>query len=209
MNMPSECHAPSRTFPQQDGLSGAGLVPDKILDWESLLRRREEWRNEGAVVVWTNGCFDLMHAGHVRSLRSARRLGDILVVGLNSDASVRVNKGPTRPIMCQDERAEMLAGFECVDAVVIFEETTPETALGRLQPEIHCKGADYAPPHGKPVPEARIVEAYGGQVRYLPLLPGISTTELVARIERLGSDPPSRSSYGGQAALAPPADTTR
>jgi rfaE bifunctional protein nucleotidyltransferase chain/domain len=167
-------------------MSGSPAVSGKILDWDALLHSRDQWRLEGRIVVWTNGCFDLMHAGHVRSLTAARSLGDVLVVGLNSDDSVRQIKGLSRPIIGQDDRVEMLAALVCVDAVVVFEEATPENALQRLQPDIHCKGADYAPPYGKPVPEARLVEAYGGKVKYLPLLPGISTTELVSRIQRLG-----------------------
>lgn len=136
-------------------------------------------------MVWTNGCFDLLHAGHVRSLLAARKLGDVLVVGLNSDTSVRQLKGSSRPVMPQAERAELLAALACVDAVVIFDELTPEAALGRLRPDIHCKGADYAPPHGKPVPEKALVESYGGRVEFLPLLPGVSTTDLVERINKL------------------------
>jgi rfaE bifunctional protein nucleotidyltransferase chain/domain len=159
------------------------------MDWDALLERRNQWRLAGQVVVWTNGCFDLLHAGHARSLAAARALGEVLVVGLNSDDSVRLLKGPKRPLMPQQERAELLAALVCVDAVLIFGEGTPETALKRLRPEIHCKGSDYAPPGGKPVPEAPVVAAYGGQVKYLPLLPGISTTELLGRIERLLQDP--------------------
>lgn len=154
----------------------------KLLSWPELLARREAARTAGAVVVWTNGTFDLLHPGHVQSLQAARALGDMLVVGLNSDASVRQYKGPLRPILSQDERAAMLCALECVDAVLIFEEATPEVSLSKLQPDIHCKGAEYAPPHGKPVPEARVVEMYGGRIVYLPLLPGLSTTNLLTRI---------------------------
>ena len=133
-------------------------------------------------MVWTNGCFDLLHAGHARSLTAARSLGDVLVVGLNSDRSVRAIKGPSRPIVPEQERAELLAALTCVDAVIIFDEDTPEAALRRLQPDVHCKGADYAPPHGKPVPERAVVEAYGGRVEFLPLLAGVSTTEIIKRL---------------------------
>ena len=113
-------------------------------------------------------------------------LGDLLVVGLNSDASVRGYKGPSRPILTQDERAAMLAALECVDYVVVFDEPTPEAALSRLRPDVHCKGAEYAPPHGRPVPERAVVEGYGGRVEYLPLVPGVSTTELLRRISEKG-----------------------
>ncbi|MGA2556467.1 MAG: adenylyltransferase/cytidyltransferase family protein [Verrucomicrobiota bacterium] len=156
----------------------------KVCDWPELLARRERWREAGQTVVWTNGCFDLLHKGHVRNLRASRKLGNILVVGVNSDASVRQLKGPRRPILPEEDRAEIVAALACVDAVVIFDELTPEKALGRLQPEVHCKGADYAPPHGKPMPEAKVVEAYGGRVEFLPLVPGVSTTDLVEYIRR-------------------------
>jgi rfaE bifunctional protein nucleotidyltransferase chain/domain len=152
------------------------------MDWASLLAWRDGARRDRRVVVWTNGCFDLLHVGHVRSLQAARALGDVLVVGVNDDASVRRLKGPARPIMPEAERAELLAALECVDAVVLFGEDTPAAALERLRPEIHCKGADYAPPDGKPIPEAAVVAAYGGRVAFLPLMPSLSTTEIVRRL---------------------------
>ena len=159
-------------------------LDSKILDWPNLLQCRAQWREQGRTVVWTNGCFDLVHAGHVRSLVAAKRLGDVLVVGLNSDRSVRSIKGPLRPIIPERERAELLDALACVDAVIIFDENTPETALKRLRPDVHCKGADYAPPHGKPVPERATVESYGGRVEFLPLLPGVSTTDLLRRLKQ-------------------------
>jgi rfaE bifunctional protein nucleotidyltransferase chain/domain len=105
----------------------------------------------------------------------------VLVVGLNGDDSVRRLKGPTRPLVPEAERAEVLAALACVDAVVIFHELTPETMLARVRPDIHTKGGDYAPPHGKPVPEKALVESYGGRVAFLSLSPGVSTTELARR----------------------------
>ena len=155
---------------------------NKLPDWPSLLRMREEARAAARVVVWTNGAFDLLHPGHVQSLQQARALGDLLIVGLNSDRSVKAYKGPTRPILNQDERAAMLAALECVDAVVVFDEDTPVESLMKLKPDIHCKGAEYAPPHGRPVPERSVVEGYGGRIDYLPLVPGLSTTEILRRI---------------------------
>lgn len=154
----------------------------KLIPWDDLLAVREQARRDGRVVVWTNGTFDLLHPGHVSSLQAARALGDVLVVGLNSDASVRGYKGPSRPVLTQDERAAMLAALECVDYVLVFDEPTPEAALARLKPDVHCKGAEYAPPHGRPVPERAVVEGYGGRIEYLPLVPGVSTTELLNRI---------------------------
>ena len=144
-------------------------------------------RQRGLNVVWTNGCFDLLHIGHVRSMQAARRLGDVLVVGINSDASVRHLKGPGRPLVGQAERVEMVAALGCVDYVTVFDEPTPEEALARLRPLVHCKGADYGTPGRKPIPEARVVAAYGGRVELLPLVPGLSTTGLVERIRAQGA----------------------
>jgi len=158
----------------------------KVLGWDAMLKKREQWRGERKVVAWTNGCFDLVHVGHIRSLVGARNLGDVLVVGLNSDSSVRQLKGPSRPIVPESERAELLAALECVDAVIIFDELTPEAALQRLRPDIHCKGADYAPPHGKPIPEKTVVEAYGGEVKFIPLIPDTSTSRIIERISARG-----------------------
>ena len=158
----------------------------KQLPWPELLARREAHRVAGETVVWTNGTFDLLHPGHINSLQAARQLGAVLIVGLNSDASVRSYKGPSRPILTQDERAVMVCALECVDYVLIFEEPTPEVALAKLKPDIHCKGAEYAPPHGRPVPEADLVRRYGGRIEFLPLVPGISTTELLKRIRDKG-----------------------
>ena len=153
-----------------------------VVDLDVLLARREAWRAQGRTVVWTNGVFDLMHVGHVRNLRAAAGLGDVLVVGVNSDASVRRLKGPERPYIPADERAEMLAALSGVDAVVIFDEDTPEAILARVRPDVHVKGEDYRPPNGKPIPEAEIVEGYGGRIAYLPIVPGRSTTSLVGDI---------------------------
>jgi rfaE bifunctional protein nucleotidyltransferase chain/domain len=109
----------------------------------------------------------------------------VLVVGVNSDSSVRRLKGAGRPILPAIERAELVASLAGVGHVVIFDEDTPEECIRLLRPHVHCKGADYAPPHGKPVPEAAIVESYGGRVAYLPLVDGLSTTELIRRIRQL------------------------
>jgi D-beta-D-heptose 7-phosphate kinase/D-beta-D-heptose 1-phosphate adenosyltransferase len=160
----------------------------KIVDREALLDLREQYRKQGRTVVWTNGCFDLLHAGHVMSLQAARRHGDVLIVGLNSDASVARLKGRGRPIVSADERSQVLAALSCVDHVLVFGEPTPEPILALLKPDIHCKGADYAPPNGKPVPEAGVVAAYGGRIEYLPLLPEVSTTDLVRRVQERSSE---------------------
>ena len=143
---------------------------------------RAQWAAEGKRVVWTNGCFDILHVGHVRSLRDAKALGDVLVVGINSDASVRKIKGEGRPVVGQDDRAELLSALEPVDYVTIFEETDPVAVLSKLKPDIHCKGAEYA--DGKrPVPERDIVLGYGGEIRFLPLHEGRSTSGMLERVK--------------------------
>lgn len=156
----------------------------KLQSLENLLKLRAKWSDEGKRVVWTNGCFDLLHVGHVRSLRDAKALGDILVVGINSDASVRTIKGPTRPVVDQDDRAELLSALEPVDCVTIFDETEPSAILAIVKPDIHCKGAEYADDK-RPVPERAVVEAYGGRVCFLPLHEGRSTTAMLQRAEQL------------------------
>ena len=155
------------------------MLKRRTLDELAVLR--ETWAREGKTVVWTNGCFDLLHVGHVRSLRDARALGDILIVGLNSDASVRAIKGDLRPVVSEDDRAETIAALECVDYVTIFDDPDPVNALKLLRPDIHCKGADYADGR-RPVPEREIVLGYGGQIRFLPLHEGRSTSGLIERI---------------------------
>lgn len=154
----------------------------KLVTLTQAMALRERYREDGKTVVWTNGCFDLLHPGHIASLTSAKALGDVLIVGLNSDRSVRENKGPTRPVLSEQERAALLSGLVAVDHVTVFDEKTPETILSQLKPDIHTKGAEYAPPNGRPVPEAATVIANGGRIEYLPLVPGISTTELIRRI---------------------------
>jgi rfaE bifunctional protein nucleotidyltransferase chain/domain len=154
----------------------------KVVGLDALLALRASWRAEGMSVTWTNGCFDLLHAGHARSLWAAAALGDVLVVGVNSDDSVRRLKGPSRPVVPEGERADLVAALGCVDAVLVFGENTPERALSLLRPDVHCKGAEYAPPSGKPIPERALVEGYGGRVEFLPLEPGLSTSSLIDRL---------------------------
>ena len=147
-------------------------------DARSLIDRR---RAAGAVVVFTNGVFDLLHPGHLRYLQQARALGDMLIVGLNSDASVRRNKGPERPINPESERAEVVAALECVDAVVIFDEDTPAEIVRACQPDILVKGADWP---ADQIVGRDTVEARGGRVVRMPVEAGYSTTALVERIKR-------------------------
>jgi D-glycero-beta-D-manno-heptose 1-phosphate adenylyltransferase len=141
-----------------------------------LLLQRALWREEGKRVVFTNGCYDLLHPGHVRLLEEARSLGDALILALNSDASVRRFKGPSRPLLPEEERAELAAAFEAVDAVTLFDEDTPRELIADILPDILVKGADWS--HF--IAGREEVEAAGGQVLTLPLEPGHSTTNLVA-----------------------------
>jgi D-beta-D-heptose 7-phosphate kinase/D-beta-D-heptose 1-phosphate adenosyltransferase len=149
-----------------------------IIDADRLVERRTEWRREGRTVVWTNGCFDLLHVGHVRSLQAAKALGDVLVVGLNDDASVQQLKGEGRPLVPVDERAELLDALRAVDAVVVFHALVPTELVGQIQPDIFCKGEDY---RDKDIPEAAIVTAYGGRVEFVPFVRDRSTTRLAER----------------------------
>lgn len=148
---------------------------------DELLAARRAWRTEGRVVVTTNGCFDLLHPGHVRFLQQARAQGDLLIVGLNSDDSVRQLKGPGRPLLGQDDRAAMLAALRCVDRVVVFAQPLANDLLAQLQPDIHCKGGDYT---AEALPEAEIIRRGGGQVCILPFAAGYSTTGLLAAIRQ-------------------------
>ena len=139
-------------------------------------------RAAGARLVFTNGCFDLLHPGHVRYLAAARALGDLLVVGLNSDASVRRLKGPGRPILRLGERAEVLAALAAVDHLVVFEEDTPHALIATLGPDVLVKGADWAP---DAIAGRDEVLARGGAVERIDLVPGVSTSELIRRIRAL------------------------
>lgn len=142
-----------------------------------LLERRAQWKREGQTVVFTNGCYDLLHPGHIRLLEQARSLGDVLVLALNSDASVARAKGPSRPIVPQAERAAVAQALAAVDAVVFFEEDTPRELISELLPDVLVKGADWS--HF--IAGREEVEAAGGRVVALPLEPGYSSTNLVER----------------------------
>lgn len=139
-------------------------------------------RAAGRRVVFTNGCFDILHAGHVRYLRQARALGDLLVVAVNSDASVRRLKGSGRPVNPQEDRVEVLAALACVDHVLVFDSDTPVDLVRQVRPDVYVKGGDY---DVAALPEAPVVRAYGGEVRILPYLPGRSTSAVLDRIERV------------------------
>ena len=149
---------------------------------EAILRFGREKRN--GRVVFTNGCFDLLHPGHVQSLEAARALGDILIVGINSDRSTRELKGEGRPILPELERAEVLAGLECVDGVVIFDEKTPQQIIGNLVPDVLVKGSDWP---ADQIVGREEVEAAGGKVVLAPVVPGYSTTAILQKVREGGA----------------------
>ena len=157
---------------------------------ETLRELREGWRRDGRTVVFTNGAFDLLHAGHVTYLAAARALGDVLVVGLNSDQSVRGYKGPHRPLVPEMQRGLVLAALRAVDYVTLFESLTAESLVAALRPDVYVKGGDYAHPaggDGKTLPEAHLVLGYGGRVELIHYLAGLSTTALLEKIRGQGS----------------------
>lgn len=154
---------------------------NRIISRDQIGEVCQRWREAGDKIVFTNGCFDILHIGHARYLAEARQLGDRLVVGLNSDASTRRLKGQERPIVPEEERAEMLAWLRAVDAVCIFEEDTPDELIRLVRPHIHSKGGDYRP---EELPEAAVVRAVGGVVCVLGLVEDRSTTRLVEIIRR-------------------------
>ncbi len=143
-----------------------------------LIGVRAEWKRAGKQVVFTNGCYDLLHPGHIRLLEQARSLGDVLILALNTDSSVRRFKGPSRPILSQDDRVAAVAALQAVDAVALFDEDTPRELIAALLPDILVKGADWS--HF--IAGREEVEAAGGRVLPLPLEPGYSTTNLVETI---------------------------
>lgn len=164
--------------------SAAKLSMGKIVSQDDLIALITREKRNGRNVVFTNGCFDLLHPGHVRCLAEARALGDVLVVAVNSDRSVRSNKGRERPLVPQQDRAEVLAALSSVDYVTIFDEPTPRELITRVLPNILVKGADWAQ---NEVAGREEVEAAGGRVVSIPLAPGYSTTNLIEKIRGAGS----------------------
>jgi rfaE bifunctional protein nucleotidyltransferase chain/domain len=150
-----------------------------VAEWDRLQKTLDKARQRGKRIVTTNGVFDVLHIGHVRYLQQARALGDLLVVGVNTDRCTRHLKGPLRPFVPENERAELLAALNCVDYVTYFDETTPEKLLDLLKPDIHAKGGDY---HLELMPETATVRKNGGTVVAVPFVEGYSTTSLAERI---------------------------
>jgi len=154
------------------------------LTFEQMIVRFAPRKRNGKRVVFTNGCFDLLHPGHIHSLEAARALGDFLVVGINSDDSVRLLKGPGRPLIPQNERAEILASLECVDGVVIFDQPTPREVIAALLPDVLVKGTDWP---GNQIVGREEVEGSGGKVVLIDNVPGYSTTEILQKIRATGT----------------------
>ena len=162
-------------------MTGHRGLPGRVLSQAETGEFVRQQRADGRTVVFTNGVFDILHPGHVRYLQDARALGDLLIVGLNADASVRRNKGPDRPINSEAERAEILAALACVDAVVLFEEDTPDAIVQLVQPDILVKGADWP---ADQIVGRDTVEARGGRVVLMPVEPGHSTSAIINRVRR-------------------------
>ncbi|MDA8979932.1 D-glycero-beta-D-manno-heptose 1-phosphate adenylyltransferase [Chitinophagales bacterium] len=154
----------------------------KICDIEELKRRLAQWRVKSDRIVFTNGCFDILHVGHLHTLKESIQLGDKLIVGLNSDASVSRLKGKERPIVNQLDRSEMLAALEMVDAVIIFEDDTPEELIQMIKPDVLCKGGDWSIEN---IVGGDFVKSYGGQVVSIPFIQGYSSSSLINKIKSL------------------------
>lgn len=160
-------------------LRSHGDLLESILTLEQAILRFGRGKRNGRRVVFTNGCFDLLHPGHIRSLEHARSLGDALIVGLNGDASVRQLKGEGRPVIPERERAEILGALECVDGVVVFDDLTPQRVIAALLPDVLVKGGDWP---GDQIVGREEVEGAGGRVVSVPVVPGYSTTEILKKI---------------------------
>lgn len=169
----------------REDIQGLGNMSDKIKNRVELKIELNKARSQGKKIVTTNGCFDILHLGHIKYLQEAKKAGDILVVAINSDDSVRAIKGDKRPLLPENDRAEILAALECVDYVMIFPELDPIAFLKELRPDIHVKGGDYTLDQ---VIEKEIVESLGGKMLLMPGFPGKSTSNMIKLIiERYGS----------------------
>ena len=150
-----------------------------LIDRKNAVNFCEDLRRQNKKIVFTNGCFDIIHAGHVRYLTTAKNFGDVLIVGLNTDESVKRLKGANRPINNQDDRAEVLLGLKAVDHVIFFGEQTAENLIAEVKPDVYVKGGDYTL---KTLPEAKIIQSYGGRVELVNLVAGRSTTNIIGKI---------------------------
>jgi len=153
----------------------------EVVDQKQLLNIVSELKKQNKTIVTTNGCFDIIHAGHVRYLKHAKELGDVLIVCLNSDESVKRLKGSSRPLNYQDDRAEVMSALEAVNYVVIFEEDTPVDVLAKIKPNIHVKGGDYTE---ETLPETAVIKQGGGKIQFIPFVEGRSTTNIINKIHQ-------------------------
>ncbi|MDI9878819.1 D-glycero-beta-D-manno-heptose 1-phosphate adenylyltransferase [Flectobacillus longus] len=158
------------------------MTQDKICTLEQAINQVEKWQSEGKKIVFTNGCFDIVHLGHIDYLEKARNLGDKLVLGLNTDASVNRLKGPTRPVVNEYARSRMMAAFEFVDTVILFDEPTPLQVIEQVKPDILVKGDDYTV---ETIVGSDFVLEKGGEVKTISLVEGYSTTSLIQKIKQL------------------------
>lgn len=158
------------------------MTENKIVSLEEAIKRAEDWQKEGKKIVFTNGCFDIVHLGHIDYLEKARNLGDKLILGLNTDASVKRLKGESRPVVNEYARSRMMAAFEFIDAVILFDEPTPLEVIQEIQPDILVKGDDYVV---ETIVGADFVMGKGGEVKTIPLVKGYSTTSLIEKIKQI------------------------
>ena len=152
-----------------------------LIDRNEIETFCNELRSKNKIIVFTNGCFDILHVGHVRYLNAAKNFGDVLIVGLNTDASVKILKGNDRPVNNEGDRAEVLLALKSVDHVVLFGEKTAENLISEVKPDIYVKGGDYTL---ETLPESKIVQSYGGKVEFIPMVAGRSTTNIIKKISR-------------------------
>jgi D-glycero-beta-D-manno-heptose 1-phosphate adenylyltransferase len=152
---------------------------NKSLSLKEAINKRQQLEKENKKVIFTNGCFDIIHAGHVTYLQQAKDLGDYLILGINSDSSVQKLKGPNRPIVPQNERITVLSALSMIDMIIIFDESTPIALIKNIQPDVHVKGGDYIK---EDLPEYPVIKSYGGEVYILPFVPGASTTNIIEKI---------------------------
>ena len=157
---------------------------NKLISRTAAQQLCAEMKQNGNTVVFSNGCFDILHAGHVRYLNAAKKYGDVLIIGLNTDASVKSFKGDLRPINCERDRAEVVSGLASVDFVVLFGERTASELISELEPSIYVKGGDY---QGVDFPEKKLVEGYGGRVEFISLVEGRSTTSVIGKMQRIAA----------------------
>lgn len=158
------------------------MKPHSVISRNVAKKFVHDLRRKGKKVIFTNGFFDIIHVGHVKFLEKAKSLGDVLMVGINSDKSIKLIKGKRRPLMSQQERAKLVSSLNCVDYVILFDEKLPSKILSELKPDIHVKGADYTI---KKLPERKVINSYGGKIMLLPLIKGKSTTNIINKIVRV------------------------